>query len=144
MEVSTREPFGRYTRSSRHVVTPSSNVQLMKNKIKRINANWMPKLFSYVINKTKILNNNARPTANTDDNPYRSPLKFTIIWHEVLEKFSERQCNIAQLPHHYTARTVFNPSYLGVGYITPTKHLTPNFTSLVSLKLNLRKYEKFN
>ena len=26
-----------------------------------------------------------------------------------------------------------NPSYLWVGYITPTKHLTPNFTSLVSL-----------
>ena len=24
----------------------------------------------------------------------------------------------------------FNPSYLGVGYITPTKQLTPNFTSL--------------
>ena len=26
-----------------------------------------------------------------------------------------------------------NPSYLGVMYITPTKHYTPNFTSLVSL-----------
>ena len=23
-----------------------------------------------------------------------------------------------------------NPSYLGVGYITPTKHVTPNFTGL--------------
>ena len=26
-----------------------------------------------------------------------------------------------------------NPYYLRVGYITPTKHLMPNFTSLVSL-----------
>ena len=39
----------------------------------------MLKLFSYVINKTKIVNNNARPAANTDDNPYSSTLKFTII-----------------------------------------------------------------
>ena len=30
-------------------------------------------------------------------------------------------------------RYYINPSYLGVGYITPTKHLTLNFTSLGSL-----------
>ena len=29
--------------------------------------------------------------------------------------------------------TCFKPSYLGVWYITPTIHLTPNFTSLVSI-----------
>ena len=39
----------------------------------------MLKLFSYKINKTKIVNNNAKPMASTDDNPYRSTLKFTII-----------------------------------------------------------------
>ena len=32
----------------------------------------------------------------------------------------------------YTGIPCFTP-YLGVGYITPTKHLTPNFTLLVSL-----------
>ena len=30
-------------------------------------------------------------------------------------------------------QAIDNPSYLGLGYINPTKHLLPNFTSLVSL-----------
>ena len=34
---------------------------------------------------------------------------------------------------HWLNNTWFNPSSLGVGYITPTKHLTRDFTSLVSL-----------
>ena len=35
--------------------------------------------------------------------------------------------------HWIKSQWPLNPSYLRVGYITPTKHLTQNFTSLVSL-----------
>ena len=36
-----------------------------------------------------------------------------------------------QSPHKWWS--TLNPSYLGLGYVTPTKHLMPNFMSLVSL-----------
>ena len=38
-----------------------------------------------------------------------------------------------QVMQNASTITRINPSYLGVGYITPTKYLTTNFTSLVSL-----------
>ena len=40
------------------------------------------------------------------------------------------------------SRWLFSTSYLGVGYITQTKHLTPNFTSLVSLILKRNPFTK--
>ena len=45
-----------------------------------------------------------------------------------------KSINVLQLYGYvFFLSDTLNPSYLRVGYNTPTKHLTPNYTSLVSL-----------
>ena len=50
--------------------------------------------------------------------------------HRIHMAFKLKATFSSWLPHR---TTILNPSYLGVRYITPTKDLKPNFTSLVSL-----------
>ena len=57
---------------------------------------------------------------------------FNMI--QLMGQFKSLTRNLQKVAEWFDSnKLTLNHSYLGVGYITQTKHVTPNFTSLVSL-----------